>query len=255
MSIEDSFDHLITEALQQAFTGWDFSWLKGRWQSEALPWDYRERVVTLKSSAQAMLDMGTGGGEFLAGLAPFPPLTCATESYPPNVSVARTRLEPLGIAVSQVSRDDQPPLPYESGIFDLVINRHDGFDSRDVFRVLRPGGRFITQQVGGENCMDLNRALGDHQPYQYAYWTRDYIVDKLRQAGFTIVDAREHFPPLTFFDIGAVVFYLNAVPWQLPGFSVEAYRQPLLELHRRILNEGRLVIREHRIFLEVVKGD
>lgn len=255
MTNEESFDRLIAEALQQPFTGWNFSWLKGRWQSAELPWDYRERALTLKSSAQAMLDMGTGGGEFLAGLAPFPPLTCATESYPPNVAVARARLEPLGITVTQVSTDEKSLLPYASGLFDLVINRHDSYNSGEVFRVLRPGGRFVTQQVGGENCMDLNRALGDHRPYEYAYWTRDYMVDKLRQAGFTIVDAREHFSPLTFFDIGAVVFYLKAVPWQLPGFSVEAYRQPLLELHRQIQNEGRFVIREHRIFLEVVKGD
>jgi len=33
--------------------------------------------------------MGTGGGEFLASLAPLPMHTSATEAYPPNVEIAR----------------------------------------------------------------------------------------------------------------------------------------------------------------------
>jgi hypothetical protein len=49
-----------------------------------------------------MLDMGTGGGEALAGLADRAPRTIATEAWPPNVPVAGRRLLPLGISVIQV---------------------------------------------------------------------------------------------------------------------------------------------------------
>lgn len=42
--------------------------------------------------------MGTGGGEFLAGLQPLPPHTCATEGYPPNIPIAQQRLKRLGAA-------------------------------------------------------------------------------------------------------------------------------------------------------------
>jgi len=30
-----------------------------------------------------------------------------------------------------------------------VINRHESFSASEVFRVLKPGGIFVTQQVGG----------------------------------------------------------------------------------------------------------
>ncbi len=70
-----------------------------------------------------MLDMGTGGGEFLSSLAPFPPYTCATEAYPPNVPIAKARLEPLGIEVFQISEDNFLPIP--DNTLDLVINRHE----------------------------------------------------------------------------------------------------------------------------------
>ncbi len=95
-----SFDDLVSEALSQEFTGWDFSWLKGRWKSGPLPWNYRQSVQDTLRQAGSLLDMGTGGGEFLASLAPLPALTCATEGYAPNVPVARARLEPLGVQVA-----------------------------------------------------------------------------------------------------------------------------------------------------------
>jgi hypothetical protein len=64
-----------------------------------LPWDYATKVGVRMRGTNTMLDMGTGVGEILASLAPFPPRVCTTESYPPNVVVARQRLEPLGVVV------------------------------------------------------------------------------------------------------------------------------------------------------------
>ena len=59
------FERLTAEALAQDFSGWDFSWLQGRWYEEDPPWSY-EGIVTAKiERAASLLDMGTGGGEFL----------------------------------------------------------------------------------------------------------------------------------------------------------------------------------------------
>jgi 2-polyprenyl-3-methyl-5-hydroxy-6-metoxy-1,4-benzoquinol methylase len=93
MPKKPTFDELIDEALAAPFEGWDFTWLDGRKTHIQLPWDYATRVRARMRGARAMLDMGTGGGEILASLAPFPPRVFATESYPPNVAVARKRLE------------------------------------------------------------------------------------------------------------------------------------------------------------------
>ncbi|MFQ4153702.1 hypothetical protein [Lactiplantibacillus plantarum] len=50
---------------QYGITGWDFSYLDGRWQSELLPWNYRKLVLSYLKSDMQLLDMGTGGGELL----------------------------------------------------------------------------------------------------------------------------------------------------------------------------------------------
>ena len=80
-----------------AFEGWDFSYLKGRCISEALPWEYRGILAEYLKPDDMLLDMGTGGGEFLLSLDHPPKQTCVTEAYPPNIALCHERLAPLGI--------------------------------------------------------------------------------------------------------------------------------------------------------------
>ena len=51
-----------------AFEGWDFSHLKGRWDSPEPTWNYKEIIKTHLRDSDTLLDMGTGGGEFLLTL-------------------------------------------------------------------------------------------------------------------------------------------------------------------------------------------
>lgn len=79
------------------FTGWDFSIITrtGRMDSDMLSWSYGSGAFRLIQNSNAALDMGTGGGEFLSLLQPFPRVMYATEGYKPNVPIAKKRLEPF----------------------------------------------------------------------------------------------------------------------------------------------------------------
>ena len=83
------------------FEGWDFSYLEStnRMQEFPLSWNYRHEVKKRMNRCSSLLDMGTGGGEFLSSLAPLPKIVCATEGYEPNIPIARKELEPLGVKV------------------------------------------------------------------------------------------------------------------------------------------------------------
>ena len=48
--------------------GWDFSHIDGRYDETPLPWDYREIALDGLKPCHRLLDMGTGGGEFMLGL-------------------------------------------------------------------------------------------------------------------------------------------------------------------------------------------
>jgi hypothetical protein len=94
------FEELVSEALKAPFSGWDFSWWAARSRAGTLPWSHRREVARRAAAADAMLDMGTRGGERLSRLSPRPRLTVATEAWPPKVAAA-ARLRPLGIPVVQ----------------------------------------------------------------------------------------------------------------------------------------------------------
>jgi hypothetical protein len=135
----------------------------------------------------------------------------------------------------------------------LILNRHGSFTGSELYRLLKPGGGFITQQVGGQNYAELNEALGDINGYTYAGWSLAAAREQLTAAGFQILEAREDFPLVEFFDIGAVVYYLKGVPWQVQDFTVEKYRDRLKAIHDEIEAKGKFVVTAHRFLIEAQK--
>ncbi len=244
---EDLFNFLLANA-NAPFSGWNFSYITatGRMVEAPLPWSYASILLNQFRNTQSLLDMGTGGGEYLSFLQPLPAHTCATEGYTPNVPIARERLEPLGIKVYEARGNST--LPFADNQFDLVINRHEAYSVREVWRVLKPDGHFITQQVGGSNCVELNSLLGA-PAYQYANWQLNYAVQELRDAGWHIVTQKEDRPITRFFDVGAIIYYLKAIPWQVSDFSVEKYFNKLVKLHNRIQQEQYLDVHDHRFLI------
>ncbi|MFS0557508.1 class I SAM-dependent methyltransferase [Brevibacillus sp. 179-C9.3 HS] len=215
------------EEVEAPFAGWDFARLTatGRMQDAPLGWNYVSIVKRKMHGVRSMLDMGTGGGELLSTLQPFPLETYATEGYEPNVAVSKARLEPLGVCVFPV--DGEEVLPFIDQSLDLIINRHEAYLPSEMKRLLSAGGTFVTQQVGGQDNLDLNRLL----------------------AGLTIVEQKEEISFTRFYDIGAIVYYLKAIEWQIRDFAVETYAQALIDLHRKIEPVGYIDIPTHRFLI------
>jgi SAM-dependent methyltransferase len=253
----DRFDKLIAEAQSHKFSGWDFSWLKGRLVEESPPWDYKQEVTKELPNVKSMLDLGTGGGELLSSYTPLPEQTYVTEGYPPNAAVARDRLRPLGVDVIRADAEDNTAkpqsgvLPFRTGTFDMVTDRHESFVAKEVYRVLKRGGVFLTQQVGSPNFLELNEFLG--VPKTEAAWDLRVARQQIEGAGLYVTTEREASIESCFRDIGAVVFLLLAVPWQLEGFSVNGYLDKLKELHRFIVQTGSFRVTATRFYLRSIK--
>lgn len=230
-------DHELIEAwkreAQAPFAGWDFAHLAGRMIEAQPPWLYAARAAELMRQASAVVDLGTGGGErYLALRDAWPPKVAATEDYPPNVKLATERLAPLGVRVVEAPLTDDSPLPFANGEFDLVLNRHSSFNANEVARILAPGGTFLTQQVHGRWAHDLIAAFGATPPWPDS--TPDIDGRRLRAAGLTLTAVQDWSGRLSFTDVGAIVYYLKAVPWLVAGFSVDTHLDYLFALQRRL---------------------
>ena len=101
MSGLELLKYLLSEE-QQPFLGWDFSYLNGRWESELLSWNYTQILNNYRSNTEILLDMGTGGGEFILNLGHPYHLISVTEGWQPNFLLCKERLEHLGITVKYV---------------------------------------------------------------------------------------------------------------------------------------------------------
>ena len=247
----------LTESWQQEeaepFTGWDFSYLDNRMFEDQEPWSYTTRAQELMGQVTAVLDMDTGGGERLLEMrAAWPAKVVATEAYGPNVKLARERLVPLDVTVLDVDVDNEREMPFAAaGEFGLVLNRHSAFNSREIARILTPGGTFLTQQVHGLYAHDLLAAF--HVAPLWPDATPAFYLPRLRTAGLEIVMAEDWTGTLTFTDVGAIVYYLKAVPWSVPGFTVATHLEQLLALQWRLDMEGKLVFAAKKYIIEAQK--
>ena len=247
----DSFDSLVADAVAQASThrGWDFSYLRDRRHEEPTPWSYEDSVLSLLDGVEDMLDMDTGGGERLSKLhdraGSWPTRVTAIEAYLPNVEVARRNLAP--IAVEVVPYDNDKRLPFNDASFDLIINRHGQYSATEIKRLLKPEGAFVTEQVGSDMCVGLNRLL-EAPPDNGADWDLPAAVAALEGEGFEIVDQQEYRGRDVFDDIGAVVWLLHVVSWQIKDFSLDVYRDRLRSLHESIQTNGPIDVGNHHFF-------
>jgi SAM-dependent methyltransferase len=254
-----SFDDLVAEGESVDVQGWDFSWFEGRASEERPPWGYArmlgERMAALAGvPGAAALDLQTGGGEVLAAIPDGPPALAATESWPPNIELARRNLARIGAQV--VAVDELDDLPFPDGSFNLVVSRHP-VDVRwdEVARVLKPGGTYFSQDVGHGSAGELTDFMMGPQPEPEGP-NRDpkWSVIGAEQAGLTVIDLRVFRGRMEFGDVAAVIAFLRKVIWIVPGFTATTYRDRLRVLHNRITAEGPFVATTIRFLIEARNG-
>ncbi|MFD5857462.1 class I SAM-dependent methyltransferase [Streptomyces chartreusis] len=253
------FEELLAEGAAVPTEGWDFSWFRGR-ATEARPsWGYAVSLADRLAGARAALDLQTGGGEvldFALGRArKAPVLTVATEGWPPNVAKATALLAPRGVAV--VASPEDAPLPFADAAFDLVTSRHPvRAHWAEIARVLRPGGTYFAQHVGPHSVFELVEYFLGPQPEEVRSG-RDPERERAdaEAAGLEIVDLRAEELRMEFDDIAAVVHFLRKVVWMVPGFTVEAHRPRLRDLHEQIESDGPFVAHSTRHLFEARKPD
>lgn len=254
MNFEQLKQQWLAEEACAHIHGWDFSHLDGRWDDNSnLPWDYREVLDRFRRPDSRILDLDTGGGEFLLSLHHPCELTAATEFFPPNAALCEKVLLPLGIDFR--TADAKGTLPFPDAAFDLILDRHGDVCVPELWRLLKPGGVFVTEQVGEQNDRELVELLLPGLPLPYPGWDLSHVSADFTRHGFRILEAQEAFDPIRFYDVGALVWFARIIEWEFPGFSVEACFDRLLEAQKKLEREGALECRAHRFLLAVQKPD
>ena len=247
---ENTLKEIWKEEEKNAIKASGFSYIDGKWDADELPWNYRDVLGKYLKKTDMLLDLDTGNGEFLLTLDhPFE-LTGITEAYDRNYELCKIELEPLGITVKRLLKSKA--LPYEDSMFDVVHNRNGSFNIDEVFRVLKPGGSFITQQIGGLNDLNLGQLFFDayNPPFP------DYNLNsglELFGDRFDILEKNEGMVDVRFYDIGTVIAFMKLARAEFPNFSVDQYFDKLLLLQDELERVGYVTTTQHRFMLVAKK--
>jgi SAM-dependent methyltransferase len=212
------------------------------------PWDYEARAAELASDADALLDLGTGGGEVLSRvLSGTSGRAVATEWWHVNAPVAARRLR----GSASVVRASSLELPFRDGAFDLLLSRHEELSPREVARVLTRTGRLLTQQVIHDLWHELRAVFPDMTRFP------DHFVEyqrELTDASFSVEEARQFRRLVRFRELGHLVYHLVAAPWTIPNFSVQSHQAGLLQLDEQARREGGIVLTEGFTLTQALGG-
>ena len=118
-----------------------------------------------------------------------------------------------------------------------------------MHRILKPNGIFITQQVSELDSLELHQVLEKATAFPVGKWSLTQAATGLYEANFDIQMAEKAALNYAFLDIGAVIYYLKAIPWEIEDFSLETHFDELTQLHNLIERQGQFCTTAHRFLI------
>lgn len=235
---------------QKDFKGWDFSALKNKMRTSPLPWDYSKIVMHYLKPDDYLLDIGTGGGELLKTFHHAPQQTAVTESWRKNHQLLLETLAPLGVDV-HFTNDDT--LPFSDETFEIILASQASYDPKEVYRILKKDGLFITQQVGDLNGLVLASKLIPNLSKNSFDWHLSIAADQLKDQGFQLLSTDEAYPKQEFYELESLIYYALTIPWEYPEFSVETHDKELHALAKELQHHGLIYNLQHRFLIVAAK--
>lgn len=229
--------------------GWNFSVLASRTIVEGKTWVFLEVVKEFLDENVVLLDIGTGGGEKILQLAKSCKKIVGIDNSPEMINKANENLVESNKPNVEFRVAESDNLPFEDNSFDIVTSRHAPFDSKEVGRVLKEKGIFLTQQVGEDDKKNLKEVFGRGQcsGRRSGDLIRRYVRD-LEDAGFEIIrndryDASEYYK-----DIRDIIFLLEHTP-TIPGFDRNKDKDALERLEREFMTDKGIKTNSERFLL------
>ncbi|WP_245630336.1 class I SAM-dependent methyltransferase [Amphibacillus sediminis] len=161
--------------------------------SEGVKWDFYEEVINKCSDQDILLDMGTGGGEGILKIAPSLLLLIGIDLSSEMIKTAKSNVKKSGASNVRFFQMSSEKLQFPNEFFDVISCRHAPFSSREVFKVLKSGGYFLTQQVSEADKWSLKQSFGRGQAFTKADGTlKEQYIRELSDTGFSEIKSYEY---------------------------------------------------------------
>lgn len=197
--------------------GWNFSHLKTI--EEGQGWDFYQKVIKKVKPNCKLLDIGTGGGERILKIAQDFASVYAIDHSQSMIDTAKKNLHETKLKDVEFKTMDSYKLDFPDNYFDIVTDRHCDFNPSEVFRVLRKGGYFFTQQVSEGDQINIKKAFGRGQSYGIKDGTlKNKYLKELEKLGFSKIEDFDYNSKVIYKTEEDYIFLLRHTP-TIPGFG------------------------------------
>ncbi|MBQ7466873.1 MAG: class I SAM-dependent methyltransferase [Clostridia bacterium] len=150
--------------------GWSFDAIDPLVEQSCDYFYYKEVAKAILSSS-VMLDIGRGSGEKAVRYFSNAKKVVMIDNEPEmlkkveeNIQRCLTEKEQKKFVVQLGDGDGK--LDFEDESFDFVVSRHCGANMSEVFRVLKKGGVFISEDIDFKDCEELKKYFGRGQDWE-----------------------------------------------------------------------------------------
>jgi SAM-dependent methyltransferase len=197
--------------------GWDFSKLKTVTEGEQ--WNFYYEVTQRCNKSDLLLDIGTGGGEALLSIADTALLLVGIDNSAGMIQTATHNLLESKLNNVRFLHMEAEKVAFPELFYNVISCRHSEFVAKEVAKVLRSEGVFLTQQVSENDKLNIKQAFGRGQAFEIEDGLlKNKYISELGKAGFNDIkyydfDATQYFK--TYEDL---VFFLRYTP-VIPNFG------------------------------------
>jgi len=205
--------------------GWDFSKIHYIVEQDN-PYYYYHKVIEHIKSDTEMLDIGCGSGEKSIRYFSNAKKIVMLDNEPEMLNKAKANVDKYYISKTKLKyefmlgdADNKLDFPDES--FDLVVSRHCGANMKEIYRVLKKGGVFISEDVDDEDCKEIKDYYKRGQNYNLGCESKEKLFIRCLKAGFSSINLLSFSQREYYEDSEQLKFLLKRTPI-INGFNDES---------------------------------
>ena len=171
--------------------GWDFS--KVNYECvQKIKFNYYSQVKKHIKPKTIMLDVGCGSGEKASQYFTEAKQIFMIDTENEMLKRAKENILKLNPQEQQKfclrQESGSKRLKFASESLDLIVSRHCGVNMAEVYRVLKKGGCFISQDIDKEDCWELKTMFKRGQSFNMKKSVKEKTLSKVLKLGFTKVE-------------------------------------------------------------------